>query len=139
MPNEKKCVIVANENMPMGLLVNTAALLGISLGQKFPELVGQDVADASGQVHPGLIIIPLPILKGDASRLRSLREQVSAMDDDELYMVDFSDVAQSCLTYPDYMEKSDATREEHYTYLGLAIYGDKKKVNKLTGSLPLLR
>ena len=31
------------------------------------------------------------------------------------------------------------TNEENYTYYGICIYGNKKKVNKLTGSMPLLR
>ncbi len=37
------------------------------------------------------------------------------------------------------MEKMRETPEEELTYLGLAICGAKKKVNRLTGSMPLLR
>ena len=61
----EKCVMVIDEHLPLGIIANTAAIMGITLGKKMPE-------------------------------------------------VDLS-------------------------YFGIAICGAKKKVNKLTGSIPLLR
>ncbi|MBI9048139.1 MAG: DUF2000 domain-containing protein [Anaerolineaceae bacterium] len=136
---ETKCVIVADENLPAGLLANTTAILGISLGRSVPECVGEDVHDASGKVHTGIITVPVPILKGNSTKIRDLREKLFSDDFAELTVVDFSDVAQSCTVYSDYIEKAGNTIEEEHTYLGVVIYGDKKKVNKLTGNLPLLR
>ena len=57
----------------------------------------------------------------------------------ELSVVDFSDLAQGCKTYSEFLEKMAATQESTLRYLGLAICGPKKKVNRLTGSMPLLR
>ena len=57
----------------------------------------------------------------------------------DLIVVDFSDVAQRCNIYDEYIEKANQTPEDDFTYYGIAIYGTKKLVNKLTGSLPLLR
>jgi hypothetical protein len=136
---EKKCVIIADEALSCGILANTAAILGITLGKFVPECVGEDVTDASGHTHTGIINIPVPILKGNKDFLRTLREKLFEQKDPDILVVDFSDVAQSCMVYSDYMQKASVTREAEHTYLGLAIYGDKKKVNKLTGSLPLLR
>lgn len=134
-----KCVIVADENLPTGLIANTAAILGISLGKRAPECVGIDVKDGSGKMHPGIITVPVPILKSSAVKLRELRDKLFSEDFSDLVVVDFSDVAQSCTIYEDYTEKANKTIEEEFTYRGIAIYGDKKKVNKLTGNLPLLR
>jgi hypothetical protein len=134
-----KCVIVADENLPTGLVANTAAILGISLGKQAPNCVGMDVKDGSGKLHPGIITVPVPILKGSVEKLRELRDQLFTDDYANLVVVDFSDVAQSCTIYEDYTEKANSTTEEEFTYRGIAIYGDKKKVNKLTGNLPLLR
>ena len=43
---DKKCVIVIDENLPLGILANTAAILGITLGKHVPELLGEDATDA---------------------------------------------------------------------------------------------
>lgn len=134
-----KCVMVVDEQLPLGVAANTAAILGITLGKCLPEAVGEDVCDASGCRHMGIITVPVPILRADAEKLKELRAQLFQPDFRCLTTVDFSDVAQGCQAYPDYLEKASKTPQEAHTYLGLAIYGDKKKVNKLTGSMPLLR
>jgi hypothetical protein len=136
---ETKCVIIADEELPSGILANTAAILGITLGKQVPECVGQDVMDGSGCRHAGIISIPVPILKGNKDLLRELRRKLFEADNADLLVVDFSDVAQGCRVYSEYMQKARFTAEEEHVYLGLAIYGSKKKINKLTGSLPLLR
>ena len=40
---DQKCVMVLDETLPLGLLWNTAAILGVTLGRQVPELVGQGV------------------------------------------------------------------------------------------------
>ena len=69
-----KCVMVLDENLPLGLLANTAAILGITLGKHMPEAVGADVLDGSGKAHLGIITFPVPILRGDAEQIRAIRE-----------------------------------------------------------------
>jgi len=54
-------------------------------------------------------------------------------------VVDFSDVAQSCKTYDEFIGKIADVPESDLNYFGVAICGNKKQVNKLTGSLPLLQ
>ncbi len=48
---ENKCVLVIDSELPIGLIANTAAILGITLGHKFGHIVGEDVSDASNQSH----------------------------------------------------------------------------------------
>ncbi|MEC4630029.1 DUF2000 family protein, partial [Bacillus safensis] len=57
----------------------------------------------------------------------------------EVFTADFSDVAQSCQVYDEYEAKAARTPEDGHSYLALLLCGPKKQVNKLTGSMPLLR
>lgn len=128
-----------DENLPIGIIANTAAILGMTLGKRMPELVGVDVFDKDGQQHFGIIEIPLPILRTSAGNLKELRAKLYDTVYADLFTVDFSDLAQSCKVYEDYMNKMANTSQSDLAYLGIAICGEKEKVNKLTGSLPLLR
>ena len=121
--SNEKCVMVINAELPLGLIANTAGILGVTLGKLAPQIVGEDVVDQSGNSHLGVVI----------------REQLYQPEFSDLIVVDFSDVAQSCKNYPEYIEKAAAVTEEEITYFGIGIYGPKKRVNKLTGDLPLLR
>lgn len=135
----EKCVMVLDEELPLGILANTAGIMGITLGKHIPEAIGPDVCDKSGREHLGIIAFPVPILKASGERIRSIREQLYEPKYSGLIAVDFSDVAQSCNVYEDYIKKAAGVEEKEYTYLGIGICGDKKLVNKLTGNLPLLR
>jgi len=131
--------MVIDSELPNGIMANTASILGITLGKQFPELVGEDVIDGSSQVHLGITTIPVSMLRGDNIILKSLRKRLYEPEFNDLLVVDFSDVAQSCNIYSEYVSKAAVTEEEKHNYYGVAIYGNKKKVNKLTGSMPLLR
>ncbi|WP_050638014.1 DUF2000 domain-containing protein [Candidatus Stoquefichus sp. SB1] len=135
----EKCVMVLNEELPLGILANTAGIMGITLGKYIPETVGVTVLDKSQHPHLGIITTPVPILKTTQDKIKQIRQQLYLPDFKELIVVDFSDVAQSCNVYDEYIEKASQTLEDDFTYFGIAIYGNKKLVNKLTGSLPLLR
>ena len=136
---EQKCVMVIDANLPLGLMANTAAMLGISIGQLHSEIVGADVTDGSGKTHLGISTVPISMLKGDEALLKGLRLRLFEEEFAGLTAVDFSDVAQKINVYEDYARKSAETPEREHYYFGIALYGDKKKINRLTGMLPLLR
>ncbi|TCL43677.1 DUF2000 domain-containing protein [Harryflintia acetispora] len=135
----KKCVMIIDEALPLGLIANTAGILGMTLGKLNPETVGPDVQDQSGRAHLGIVALPVPVLKADGEKIRAIREQLYQPQFSELTAVDFSDVAQGCKNYGEFTEKAANTEEGALAYFGLGICGDKKLVNKLTGNLPLLR
>lgn len=137
--NDKKCVMVFDEDLPLGVIANTAGILGITLGKHMPETVGPDVFDRGGNVHCGIIKFPVPILKASEEKIKAIREQLYQPEFSNLTVVDFSDVAQSCKTYDEFIEKVAHVAESELTYYGIAICGAKKVVNRLTGNLPLLR
>ena len=135
----EKCVMIINETLPLGIIANTTAILGITLGKKKPEIVGDNVTDWSGITHLGITEIPVPILKGTSEVIKEIREKLYQPEYQDLTVIDFSDLAQSCNTYHEYINKLSETPESALRYFGLAICGAKKKVNKFTGSIPLLR
>lgn len=135
----EKCVMVIDENLPLGIIANTAAIMGITLGKKMPEVVGSDVVDKTGNEHLGIIEFSVPILKGNMDSIKAIREKLYEPDFSDLTVVDFSDLAQSCKTYDEFIGKMGTAAETDLNYFGIAICGAKKKVNKLTGNIPLLR
>ena len=136
---ELKCVMVIDEELPMGIIANTAAILGVTMGKQMPETVGANVIDKTGNVHLGIVNLPIPILKGQAALLKALREKLYEPEFAEMTVVDFSDVAQGCKAYDEFIDKIAEVQGNELQYFGLAICGTKKKVNKLTGNMPLLR
>ena len=90
--------------------------MGITLGKQMPGIVGADVYDRTGNGHLGIIEFPVPILKGNVEVIKSIREK--------LY---------------EFTTKMKDVPERSLNYYGVVICGAKKKVNKLTGSMALLR
>lgn len=72
----EKCVIVVDEELPLGIIANTAVILGITLGKTMPEAVGPDVIDQTEKSHLGIIKFPVPVLKSSAEKLKYIREQL---------------------------------------------------------------
>ena len=89
--------------------------------------------------HLSIIEFPVPILRGSPESIKALREKLYEPDFQALTVVDFSDLAQSCKTYDEFIGRMAQVPESTLQYFGVAVCGAKKKVNKLTGSLPLLR
>ena len=121
--HNEKCVMVIDEHLPLGIIANTAAIMGITLGKKMPEVVGADVTDKTGKEHLGIIEFPVPILKGNAESIKTIRERLYEPDFSDLTVVDFSDLAQGCKTYDEFTEKMKEVSEIDLNYFGIAICG----------------
>jgi len=61
------------------------------------------------------------------------------LNDDGLKVIGFNDVAQKSRHYEEYEAMLSQTSKDNINYLGMCIYGPKKKINKLTGSIKMLR
>ena len=137
--SEMKCVMVLDGALPLGVISNTSAILGASMGKIIPQVIGEDTADGCGRIHRGIVTLPIAMLKGSKESLRLLRERLYSEEFSDTVVVDFSDAAQRCNVYDEYIKRCGALATQEHTYLGIAIYGEKRKINKLTGALPLLR
>lgn len=136
--SERKCVLIIDENLPLGVVANTAAVLAMSIGKLCPDMVGSDLFDAAGKVRRGITTMALPALKGNADLLRDLRARLQEYEP-ELIVVDLVGATRTTRSYEEYAEALAETPEDKQQYLGIALCGDKKVVNKFSGNLPLLR
>ncbi|HVV68474.1 MAG TPA: DUF2000 domain-containing protein [Gammaproteobacteria bacterium] len=133
-----KCVIVIDQSLPVGVIANTAAVLSINIGKIIPEIVGHDHKDNAGDNHHGITTMAIPILKSNGLALKEMRQAMKVYEPD-LIVIDLITATQSTKSYADYVHQYENTPIEYLEYLGLALYGEIKVVNKFTGSLGLLR
>ena len=50
--------MVIDAALPLGYIANTAAMLGVTIGSRLPQIVGEDVADATETRTPESAPIP---------------------------------------------------------------------------------
>lgn len=136
---EEKCVIVVDEGLELGVIANVTAILSISLGKLRPDISGSDTVDAENHTHFGLIQVPVPVLKASEEKMAEIRNRLFEEKFDDVSCIDFTNVAQESMTYTDYTDAMKSSTKDNLLYMGIAMVGNKKKVNKLTGSLGLLR
>ena len=139
MNNQEKCVMIIDEQLPIGLVANTAAILGVTLGKLYPEGIGEDIYDSTGNKHLGIVNFPIPILKTNKEQLQTIRESISQQSDQDVTIIDFSDVAQITSSYEQYRQTLESIAPEKLAYFGICLKGKKKLINKVAGSLPLYR
>jgi hypothetical protein len=132
-----KMVVVIAAEAPVGVALNTAALLGVALGHHHDDVVGPDAEDGSGDVHTGMCAHPIPVLRAPADHIRELRDQAAARDGITVH--DMNQVAQQSRTYDQYRSTLSGTKAADLDYTGLAIYGPRATVDSLTGALALYR
>lgn len=134
-----KCVMIVDVNLPIGIIANTTAALGISLASEIDALVGKKVIDKDGRIHEGITNIPIPILTLSREEIKKNYDTLLESSDPDIKMIGFNDVAQKSLNYDDYEIKLSTTNKNHINILGVCLYGPKRKINKLTGSLKMLK
>ncbi|MBP1765416.1 MAG: hypothetical protein H6Q65_2474, partial [Firmicutes bacterium] len=118
-----KVAMIINKDLPVGLIANASAVLGISLGRLFPEIVGADIMDATGSMHTGITAKTIPILGASLDQVKSIRDKLFTEAYEDVVVVDFSEIAQKCLDYENYTTLlSNVERSEIY-YLGICLCG----------------
>ncbi|SHJ82699.1 Protein of unknown function [Dethiosulfatibacter aminovorans DSM 17477] len=134
-----KCIMIVDENLPRGIIANTTAALGISLASIKEGLVGKQLKDKDRRIHEGITNTPIPILALDNKAIKKLYDQIQENGDDQVQLIGFNNVAQKSQHYEDYESKLLKTPKDDIEYLGMCLYGPKKKINKLTGSIKMLK
>jgi predicted phosphoribosyltransferase len=120
VPLPERCVIVVDAALPPGLAANAAAVLALTLGA----------------THPGLIPIGLPVLAADGAQLARIRAKALARG---LAVAGFPAAGQQTTNYDEFTANVAATDTEALEWLGLALWGERRAVGRVTGSLGLLR
>ena len=132
-----KCVLIVDSSLTIGEQANVAAVLAMTIGGKNNEIIGGDVRDATGYQHKGITQLNLPVLTATVETIRHIHDMASA--NDRVFLVDFTDTAQRSRTYDEYTCKLNTIAESEHKYIGIGMLGDKKCINKYSGSLKLLR
>ncbi|WP_277976221.1 DUF2000 domain-containing protein [Pantoea endophytica] len=135
--NTHRCTIVIDQQLPAGLAMNAASVIGISFGKLIGNLVGPDQQSQDGVNYPGVIYAPLTVLLADGNYLREL-QQISGADN-EIFSMPFSALAQSCKTYEEYGERIADAHSDQIELVAIGLIGPKKKITRLTGNLKLYR
>ncbi|CPR14091.1 DUF2000 domain-containing protein [Brenneria goodwinii] len=132
--NDLRCAIILNSDLPIGKAANAAAVISLTLGQRYPEFVGPELIDADGQSHPGLISVGIPVLAASNQQIGSLLSQCYESGFDSVL---FPIEGQMTVDYAAFREavRQISTAELHHS--GLGIVGEKKALRKLTGKLKL--
>ena len=136
--NNLKAVIIVDEELPSGVITNTAAILGMSLGKKYPEIVGRKLINKDKEIHEGITIIGLPILSADKEKLKSIRDNAKQFEN-QIFEVNVLNLTRSTRSYEEYAEKLEQIANQDLEYQGILLYGEKKAINKLTGNLSLFK
>lgn len=85
-----KFAIVLDGGLPGGVAANAAAVLSLSVGRAFPDIVGPAVTDGDGGAHPGITQLPIPVLRAAPEALPDLRRKAAERG---LYCVGFTHTA----------------------------------------------
>lgn len=134
----KRVVIVVDPRLPVGILANTVAAIGIGIGAADPELGDLRLADAMGRSVTISAKRPVPILQAPADvigplLIRSLPAPEGAI------AVPFPEFARNLHEFEDYANQFPFRDLELEQLSGLGLAGPAKWVNSLTGNLKLLR
>ena len=130
-----KPVIILDQTLPIGLKANFAAVLGMSLGRLHPDLVGADTPAGDGAVLAGITTVALPILGAPASDLPGLFAAAADLPLRLAYMR----AAYEARDYADYSARIAALPLANHAPQALLLAGPRKAVDRLCGTLPLLR
>ncbi len=102
-------------------------------------LTGQDIKDESGRNHLGITNIPIPILAMEPEKTKIFHDELLESGEMDLIVFGFNQVTQETMNYDEYDIKLKKIKEEDIRILGVCIYGKRKRINKLTGNLSMLR
>lgn len=132
----KKLVIVVNDELERGTSANVIGLLGISIGHHVRDIVGDDVKDSGGQVHPGMSMLGLPVLAASTNTVDAAYRNAAARTD-----LDVFDVTDAAVASRDYAAYAARLQDPSagWQVLGFAVAGERRSVDSVTGQLKLLR
>ena len=135
---EIRLAIVVDPALPLGVLANTVAALGIGIGAAGEQLGRTLLKDAQGRTVTTSSNRPVPILQADVAALGALLLRALAAPDAGI-VVPFPRFARSLHDFAAYTAEFPRHDLETTAIEGLGLAGPQKWVRSLTGSLKLLR
>jgi hypothetical protein len=134
---EGKIVLVLSPDLAPGQMANRAAVLATGLTARHPEIVGADTPTLDGTPLPGITKVPIAVLRApEAEALPILSAKARSLACTTLV---YLSRAQGLRSYAEYERSISHTPTGALDVEAFIAYGPKKKISKVTGSLPLLR
>lgn len=131
-----RCTIIMDSSLSGGLLANAIAVIALTAGRRHPVLLGEQLIDASGETHPGLIPTGIPMLCTNQEDLKALRKAALEKGCD---VIDFPVEGQQTKNYEELLSITRDIPLQDMKYLGIALVGSKKIISKLTGKCDMIK
>lgn len=137
-PPDLRIAIVVSSALPIGLIANTVATVGIGIGAAVPEFGQTLLTDMRGRVVQTSANRPVPILQATEEAIGVLLLR-ALPPPEQAIVVPFPRFARNLHRFEDYLAQFAQRDLEGEIIEGLALAGPEKWVRSLTGSLKLLR
>jgi hypothetical protein len=131
-----KWVVIVDESLPAGRMVNAVACICASTGQAVEGLIAHGGPDASGHEHPGLPWAGCTVLGATPQALAETRARAAAAHD--VLVVDMPAAAQAHRVYDHYLAELAGTAPQDLSSCAISIIGPRNRVDKMVKKLPLL-
>ena len=136
--HDLRIAVVVDPSLPIGLIANTVAVVGIGLGCALPALAGTPLVDADNRTVRTSANRPVPVLQATPEAIATLLTRALPMPEGAV-VVPFPRFARDLHRFEHYVSEFPRRRLAGEAIDGLAICGPEKWVRSLTGSLKLLR
>jgi hypothetical protein len=135
-----RIVIVLNERIDAGRLLNAASHLALGFGASSDDSTRQalrllDYKDAAGASHANISALSLVVLKANANQLRTLKTRAMEAG---LQTVDFLETMTGG-TYTEQLERTSASTPDALNYWGILLFGSRDQLAPLTRKFSLFR
>lgn len=131
-----RIAFVLHPSLDRGAATNRCAVLGTGLAAKHPEILGWDLTTSDGIHLAGFTKVPAAIL---TIKDQLLAELAKRAQDIGCTILVFLSRAQGLRSYAAYAESVSQSAWADLDIDAIAIFGTKKAVNSVVGSLPCLR
>jgi hypothetical protein len=131
-----KWVVVVDETLPAGRMVNAVACICASTGRAVEGLIARGGPDAAGHEHPGLPWAGCTVLAATPQALAETRARAAASEG--VLVVDMPAAAQAHRVYDDYLAELVGTKPEDLSNCAISVIGPRNRVDKMVKKLPLL-
>lgn len=119
------------ENLPLGKKINAASVLAASVGARHPDILGHDLQDKTGSVHPGISTLPIMVVKQPAGvTLNELFNHWKELG--EVDVRGLTSATDGTNTYEAYSEILADTESPDVDFYAVALYGPYDLVTSLT-------
>lgn len=131
--HETKIVIIVRDDLKTWQKLNVTAFLAGAIGIEFPELHGRHLVTASNNSY--LPFFKQPVLVYKADNISQMQRVFRRAKERELKIGIYSFQLFNTMNEQDNLDETAKRTDDELDLVGLAIYGDSKKVGKAIDGL----